>query len=104
MLEIHPDTAEPLDIEDGDWVSVETTVGKIRLKAKFNPALHSTVVCTSYGWWQGCEALDLPGYNPFGTNGANANRLISNDVIDPISGSVPHRSQMCRVRKEITSA
>ena len=26
--------------------------------------------------------------------------LIANDAVDPISGSVPHRSQRCRVRKE----
>jgi anaerobic selenocysteine-containing dehydrogenase len=104
LLEIHPEIAESLGIKDGDWVSVETAAGKISLKAKFNPAVHATVVCTTYGWWQGCEALGLPGYDPLGTSGANANRLIANDVIDPISGSVPHRSQMCRVRKKITPA
>jgi anaerobic selenocysteine-containing dehydrogenase len=103
VLEIHPDTAAPLGIEDGEWVHVETAVGQVRLKAKFNPSLHARVVCTSYGWWQGCQALDLPGYNPIGSEGANANRLIPNDVIDPISGSVPHRSQRCRVRKEVAS-
>ena len=42
----------------------------------------------------------VPGYDPFGPEGANANLLVSNEVIDPISGSVPHRSQRCRVRKE----
>ena len=45
-------------------------------------------------------ARDPPTHNPFGTEGVNANLLVSNDVIDPISGSVPHRSQRCRVRKD----
>ena len=43
--------------------------------------------------------LDLPGYDPFGPDGANINVLIGNDHIDPISGSVPHRSYLCEVRR-----
>jgi len=43
--------------------------------------------------------LALPGYDPFGPEGANANLLIPDDARDPISGSVPHRTQMCRVRR-----
>lgn len=59
---------------------------------------------TPQGWWQGCQELRLPGYDPFGPGGANANLLVPNEDIDPISGSVPHRSQRCRVRKEGVSA
>ena len=62
--------------------------------------LHPGVAATAHGWWQGCRELGLLGYDPFGPEGANANLLVSNDVIDPISGSVSHRSQRCRVRKE----
>jgi anaerobic selenocysteine-containing dehydrogenase len=71
----------------------------VRLKAKCKDALHPRVVATPYGWWQGCQELGLPGYDPFGPDGANANLLIPNKAIDPISGSVPHRAQMCRIRK-----
>jgi len=31
--------------------------------------------------------------------GANINMTVGNDAIDPISGSVPHRSYLCAVRK-----
>jgi anaerobic selenocysteine-containing dehydrogenase len=99
-LEIHPATAAALSIQDGEWVFLETATGRIRLKARCKDSLHPEVVATAHGWWQGCQELGLPGYDPFGPEGANANLLISNDVIDPISGSVPHRSQRCRVRKE----
>lgn len=98
-LEIHPDTAKAGGIEDGEWVVLETVMGQVRLKAKFRDSLHPRVVTTQYGWWQGCQELDRPGYDPFGPDGANANLLIANEAIDPISASVPHRSQMCRVRK-----
>jgi hypothetical protein len=42
--------------------------------------------------------LELPAYNPFETNGANAAMLIGTDLADPVSGSLPHRSYLCRVR------
>ncbi len=100
FLEIHSRTATAAGIADGDWVVLETAMGRVRLKAKCNDALHPRVVATQYGWWQGCRELGLPGYDPFGPDGANVNLLIPNAAIDPISASVPHRSQMCRVRKE----
>jgi anaerobic selenocysteine-containing dehydrogenase len=104
FLEIHPATAAAMSIQDGEWVILETAMGRIRLKARCKDALHPGVVCTAHGWWQACRELGLPGYDPLGPEGANANLLVSNEAIDPISGSVPHRSQMCRVRKEGVSA
>jgi anaerobic selenocysteine-containing dehydrogenase len=100
FVEIHPDTASPLGIADDEWMVLESRLGRVRMKAKLNPSLDPRVVATQYGWWQGCQELGAPGYDPLSVAGANANLLISNDVIDPIGGSVPHRSQMCRVRKE----
>jgi anaerobic selenocysteine-containing dehydrogenase len=100
FLEIHPATASSISVQDGEWVILETATGRIRLKTRFKDSLHPGVVATAHGWWQGCRELGLPGYDPFGPQGANANLLVSNDVIDPISGSVPHRSQRCRIRKE----
>jgi anaerobic selenocysteine-containing dehydrogenase len=99
FLEIHPRTAAAAGIADDEWVVVETVSGSVRLKARFKGSLHPQVVATPYGWWQGCQALGLPGYDPFGPEGANTNLLIPNTAIDPISGAVPHRSQRCRVRK-----
>jgi anaerobic selenocysteine-containing dehydrogenase len=100
FLEIHPATAAAMHIQDSEWIILETATGRIRLKARCKNSLHPGVVATAHGWWQGCRELELPGYDPFGPEGANANLLVSNDIIDPISGSVPHRSQRCRVRKE----
>jgi anaerobic selenocysteine-containing dehydrogenase len=100
FLEIHPETAARLGVADGEWVIVETRVGRIRLKARLSDSLHPGMVSTVHGWWQGCRDLGLPGYDPFGPDWSNANLLVSNDEVDPISGSVPHRSQRCRVRKD----
>ncbi len=102
FVEIHPDTASGLSVLDGEWVSVETAAGKIRLKAKYNGTLDPRVVCAPYGgWWQACSQLGLPGYDPLTSKGANLNLIIPNTHIDPISASVPHRSRMCRVSKPV---
>jgi hypothetical protein len=71
----------------------------VHLKTKFNDSLHPRVVATVYGWWQACRELNLEGYEPFNETGANANLLIANSDSDPISASVAHRGQRCRVRK-----
>lgn len=97
VVEIHPDTAAGLGVRNGDWVNVETVAGRVRLKAKYNDALHPKVVSAPYGWWQACSELGLPGYDPLSPKGANINLIIPNTEIDPISASVPHRSRRCRV-------
>jgi anaerobic selenocysteine-containing dehydrogenase len=99
FLEIHPITAQEQRVEHGEWIYLATRTGKVKLKAKFNDSLHPEVVTTVYGWWQGCEELKLAGYDPFDPEGANTNLLIPNSDSDPISASVAHRSQKCRINK-----
>ncbi len=100
FVEIHPHTAAALNLKDSEWVRLQTVAGEVRLKTRFNTSLDPQVVATQYGWWQKCDELKLPGYDPFAATGANVNLIIPNDGIDPISGSVPHRSRRCRVVKE----
>ena len=99
FVEIHSSTARAKGITDGDWITLENANGKVNLKAKFNDSLHPNVVATVYGWWQGCQELKLNGNDPFNSSGANTNLLIPNSDNDPISASVVHRGQQCRVFK-----
>jgi anaerobic selenocysteine-containing dehydrogenase len=101
FIEIHPDTASGVGVGDGEWATVETAAAKVRLRAKFNDALHPQVVCAHYGWWQACRELSLPHYDALSPEGANVNLLVCDRLIDPISASVPHRSGMCRVSKAV---
>jgi anaerobic selenocysteine-containing dehydrogenase len=103
LLEIHPDTASGLNIENGDWVIVETCKAAVTLKARLSTAVDPRVVVTQHGWWQACQELDARSYDPFGAEGANTNLLIDPEMSDPISGAVAHRSQRCRVRKSALS-
>jgi anaerobic selenocysteine-containing dehydrogenase len=97
FAEINPQDAEGLGIRDGDALRVETAVSAITLKAVVNTRLPQKVVRVMHGWWQDCPELGLPGYDPFSSSGANVNLIMKNDIIDPITGSVPYRSYPCRI-------
>jgi anaerobic selenocysteine-containing dehydrogenase len=95
---IHPESAARYGIANKQWMIVETPGGAIRVKAHITVNIMPGVVCCQHGWWQACEALELPGYDPYSDGGANPGLLIGTDLADPISGSLPHRSSLCRVR------
>ena len=97
LVELNPEDAADLGISPRAPVCVETKVGAVTMKAQLNPELPHRVVRVMHGWWQGCPDLGLPGYDPFSSEGANVNLIIDNEVIDPITGSVPHRSYPCRI-------
>jgi anaerobic selenocysteine-containing dehydrogenase len=98
-VEINAGQAQELGITEGEWVIMETPQGSIRLQAKLKEGISPGVVCTQHGWWQGCAALGLPAYDPFSETGANVNLLVSNELRDPITGCVPHKSYLCNIRK-----
>ena len=97
QIEIHSKTAAERGIEAGDWVRIETPGGSVRARARFNNSLNPNVVCGQHGWWQSCNEIDAPGYDPFGPDSANLNLIIRHDASDPISGSVSHRSYVCAI-------
>jgi anaerobic selenocysteine-containing dehydrogenase len=96
--DVHPETALRYGINNKQWMTVESPRGAIKVKARVTTNIVPGVICVQHGWWQGCKELELPGYNPYETNGANPATLIGTDLADPVSGSLPHRSYLCRVR------
>jgi anaerobic selenocysteine-containing dehydrogenase len=97
-VELHPDCAAARRINAGDWVTIDSPEGSIRARAKLNASLDPRVVVGQHGWWQGCEELGAPHYDPFGPDGSNFNTLIGTVALDPISGTAPHKSYLCDVR------
>jgi anaerobic selenocysteine-containing dehydrogenase len=96
--DIHPDSAARFGVKNKQWMIVESPRGAIKVKARVTTNIVAGVVCCQHGWWQDCKELQLPGYNPYETSGANPATLIGTDLADPVSGSLPHRSYLCRVR------
>lgn len=97
-VELHPDTAAEFGIDDGAWIVLETPRARVRAKADVTARIVPGVVCAYHGWWEDCEELGLTTGDPFENDGANVNLLVHNDIRDPVSGSIPHRSALCRIR------
>ena len=96
--DIHPETARLYGIKHKEWMIVESPRGAIKVKARVTTNIVPGVVCCQHGWWQDCKEMELPGYDPYHSSGANAGTLIGTDLADPVSGSLPHRSYLCRVK------
>ena len=96
--DLNPETASRYGIKNKQWMIVESPRGAIKVKARVTPNIVAGIVCVQHGWWQACRELELPGYSPYDDTGANPGTLIGADLSDPVSGSLPHRSSLCRVR------
>ena len=82
-VDLHPAARETRGIANGDWVAIETPEGSVRARARFNASLDPRVVIGEHGWWQACEEIGAPGYDPFGPDGANLNLIIGTAALDP---------------------
>jgi anaerobic selenocysteine-containing dehydrogenase len=99
-LQIHPDTAKEREINDGDWVTIESPHGTMKMKAEVYPGIRPDTVMALHGWWQGCEELGLSDY-PVLDGGANTNNMYSVDpdkAYDPIVTAMSSQT-LVQVRK-----
>jgi len=101
MVQINPQRAEELGIADGDWVWVETPLGRVRLRAQHFPGIAPSVVYAEYGWWYPEEAGEEPSLH--GVWRSNVNSILddSNGFIDPISGAWDLKGHLCKVYKAV---
>jgi anaerobic selenocysteine-containing dehydrogenase len=86
--ELHPRTASELDIQDGDWMIVESPTGCIQVRARVRATVHPRVVMITFGYGE-----------PYATGGDLPNTITSGQERDPIAGATGNRSFLCRVRK-----
>jgi anaerobic selenocysteine-containing dehydrogenase len=100
-LQIHPDTARAREIDDGDWVVVESLHGTMRMKAEIYPGMRPDTVMALHGWWQGCKELGLSDC-PLLDGGANTNNMYSVDpakAYDPLVTAMSSQT-LVQVSKE----
>ncbi len=98
-VQLHTDAARVRMISNGDWVSIETPDGAVRARARLNDDLDPRVVIGEHGWWQACAEIGAPGYDPFGSDGANLNLIIGRAALDPVSGTPSIRAYLCEIRR-----
>lgn len=92
IVEIHQDTAGRLSIKESDWVWVETSEGKVKMRAKLTDEIALDVVSAQHAWWFPEE--DPPEY---GWKRSSVNLLFGDITYDPDTGSESLRSALCRV-------
>lgn len=93
-IELNPADAAELDIEQGDWVWIETAYGKIRQCADLFYGIGQGVVNLEHAWW--FPELSAPNH---GEELCNCNRLINPDNVDPIMASPCMRGFAVKVYK-----
>jgi len=89
-LQIHPDTAGSLGMEEGEWVFLVSPRGKIEIKIKYFEDIDPRVVHSPHGYWYGVEN---------GWQRVNINMLTDDQPLCPVTASVPIKALLCRVEK-----
>lgn len=82
LLEINPERAAKLNIEDGDVVGVESPRGRIECSAFVTDRIDPRVVSLYHGFAE-----------------SNCNVLTDNKALDPVTGSTGLKSLLCKVEK-----
>ena len=89
-LQIHPETAKSLGMEEGEWVYLASPRGKIEIKIKCFDDVHPNVVHSPHGYWYGVEN---------GWQRVNINMITDDKPLCPVTGSVPIKALLCRLEK-----
>jgi anaerobic selenocysteine-containing dehydrogenase len=92
LVQIHPDTAASLGITEGDWVWIESTMGKkIKQKARLFDGIHPKVV-----------SADILRWYPQGPWESNVNFILDDDpdvFSDSMYGCWTLRGTLCKIYK-----
>lgn len=98
IVEIHVDLARRKGIVDGDWVWIETPIGRIKQRARLTTSFDPGYICTQHDWW----FPEMPAEEPclHGLWESNINVTTDDDPAkcDPISGGWPFKGQYLRCR------
>jgi anaerobic selenocysteine-containing dehydrogenase len=102
IVEIHVDTARKSGIADGDWVWIETPVGRCRQRARLVTTLEPDWISTQHGWWFPEQAPEAPSLYGLWESNINVTTDDDPDKCDPVSGGWPFKGQYmrCRIRKD----
>jgi anaerobic selenocysteine-containing dehydrogenase len=83
LIDINPADARTRGIKTGDTVTVASPRGSIKMKANVTDAILAGVVSLPHEW----------------PDEVNVNLLVDDGTLDPISGFLPCKSQLCQVTK-----
>ncbi len=99
FMDIHPETAEKLDIGDGDWAYIETRRGVIKQRARLTTGIDPRVVNVEALWWFPEQPAPEPWLHGVWQSNANVLTMDEPEVCDPVTGGWPLRALLCKVYK-----
>jgi len=103
IVEVHVDTARRYGVADGDWVWIETPIGRCRQRARLVTSLAPDCIATQHGWW--FPEMEPAAPSLYGLWESNINVTTDDDPdrCDPLSGGWPFKGQYmrCRIKKAV---
>jgi anaerobic selenocysteine-containing dehydrogenase len=103
IMDIHPDTARELGIEDGDWAYVESPRGVIKQKTRLTDGINPKVINVQSHWWFPEKPAREPWLHGLWESNANVLTMCDDpDTFDQVTGGWPLRALLCRVYKVVT--
>ena len=97
ILELEKDPGD-VGIADGDWVYIETPLGRIRQKARLCTDFDPRYIVTQHGWWFPERPAAEPSLYGLWESNINVTTDDDPDLCDPISGGWPFKGQYMRCR------
>jgi anaerobic selenocysteine-containing dehydrogenase len=96
-IEINPETAKTLGIENNVWVKVENQFGSCLMKAKITPMVKPDTVMAQHGWWFPEEDGNVP--HLYGVWRSNINNLMPHKHIGKLGFGAPYKCLICKVSR-----
>jgi thiosulfate reductase / polysulfide reductase chain A len=99
IVDIHTETARKSDINDGDWIYIETVRGRIKQKAHVTDGIRPDVVNCEASWWYPEKYGGEPDLHGLWESSANVLTDDAPDICDELTGGWTCRALLCKVYK-----
>jgi anaerobic selenocysteine-containing dehydrogenase len=98
IVEVPVDTARRHGIADGDWVWIETPIGRIKQRARLTTSFDPGYISTQHGWWYPEKPAAEPSLYGLWESDINVTTDDDPEKCDPLSGGWPFKGQYLRCR------
>ena len=92
IVEMNPETAQEAGLREGDWIHIETRMGRIQKRLVLDKDMDPRVVLAAFGWWFPEDPSNLLQWDK-----SNVNILFDSEPDEPATGSLELRGMPCRV-------
>ena len=96
IVEIHVDLARRRGIADGDWVWIETPLGRVKQRARLTTSFDPRYISTQHGWWFPEKSPEEPSLYGLWESNINVTTDDDPDKCDPLSGGWPFKGPYLR--------